>query len=192
VVEARKCFQTDRHDLVILDLQLGSENAEHLIQEFIETNEVSRVVVFSGATSEANIRRVLDLGASGYIPKAAHGMLFRHALKIVIDGGVYITPEVFHLGEENAPNVVTLESFAVRHGLTSKQFDVLRLVMTGRNNKAIGEMLSLSPNTVRNHMGFIMKKLGVETRFDLIRLANEQGIRVGYIRRDRQEREEAT
>jgi two-component system invasion response regulator UvrY len=84
-------------------------------------------------------------------------------------GKKYLSPEV-------AQNVALGGGTAYTHGLTQREFDVLRLIIQGQTVQKIADALGLNSKTVANHQSAVRQKLGAETTIDLLRRANELGL----------------
>jgi DNA-binding NarL/FixJ family response regulator len=102
------------------------------------------------------------------------------ALNLVLAGGVYIPPEILSREERSHPNLnpacVALSKKPMRAaelGLTDRQFDVLKLMMTGKSNKAIGRALNLAEPTVKNYVTAILKALRVSNRTEAVLIARD-------------------
>ncbi len=74
------------------------------------------------------------------------------------------------LQAHKAPEIrqLTFEDLSKHYDITQREFEIMELITDGCTNQIIGEKLNISPNTVRNHISSIFKKLGVANRFELI------------------------
>ncbi len=129
------------------------------------------VVVLASSEAIQDIRRALAAGASGYVPKSAAGATLLSAIRLVLDGEIYVPPAA--IGGMALP-LRTAASPGV--ALTPRQNDVLRLVAAGHANKVIGNMLDLSEKTVKAHLATIFRTLGATSRTHAIALARESGL----------------
>src|SRR6476661_10638809 len=95
---SEKAFQAiDEHpdvSLVLLDLSLPDRDGFAVLADLREQFPAIAVVVVSAVHDPGNVRRALDLGALGYIPKSAQGDVILGALRLVISGGIYVPPEI--------------------------------------------------------------------------------------------------
>src|SRR5262249_42744966 len=116
-----------------------------------------------------------DLGAVGFIPKSGLREIIQSALGLVLAGGVYVPPEML-LREQPSFAGAKLAHIAHRTqpakpadlGLTSRQVDVLGLMMKGKSNKAISRTLNLALPTVKNHVTAILKATKVTNRTEAV------------------------
>ena len=155
-------------DLVLLDLYMPRTNGFELINDVCNMYPDMPVVVLSASDHPENMRKSLDRGASGFIPKSTPYDVMLSALHLVLSGGVYIPPGMLH-----EPPDQPLESDAtnslkdvdlIREKLTRRQIEVLELLGQGDQNKVIAKKLDLSEHTVKIHVTAILKALGVTNR----------------------------
>jgi DNA-binding NarL/FixJ family response regulator len=122
----------------------------------------------SGNTERGAIRRCLDFGAAGFIPKTSDLETMRTAIRSVLSGDVWAPADVdltIPADDETADLVRRMAS------LTPQQLRVLMMVQSGRLNKQIAYTLGVSEATVKAHVSAILTKLGVESRTQAVILA---------------------
>jgi DNA-binding NarL/FixJ family response regulator len=148
-------------DLVLLDLTMpgvrGFSGLMYLRAQFPSVP----VVVVSANDEPAVIRRCMDFGASGFIPKTLAVEAMREAIAIVLKGNVWTPPDVDLSAAADADTTVLLARLAT---LTPQQVRVLMMLSEGLLNKQIAYELSVSEATVKAHVSAILQKLGVESR----------------------------
>ena len=148
-------------DLVLLDLTMpGARGFSGLIYLRAQYAGVP-VVVVSGNEEPAVIRRCLDLGASGFIPKTLGTAGMRDAIAAVMAGGAWSPPDVDLATRSDAETDAIIARLST---LTPQQVRVLMMLSEGRLNKQIAYELSVSEATVKAHVSAILQKLGVESR----------------------------
>jgi DNA-binding NarL/FixJ family response regulator len=148
-------------DLVLLDLAMpGVRGFSGLMYLRAQYPSVP-VVVVSANDDPAVIRRCMDFGASGFIPKTLGVEAMRAAIVRVLEGGVWTPPDVDLSGK---PDADTAELIARLATLTPQQVRVLMMLSEGLLNKQIAYALSVSEATVKAHVSAILQKLGVESR----------------------------
>jgi DNA-binding NarL/FixJ family response regulator len=119
------------------------------------------VVIVSGNDDPAVIRRCMDFGASGFIPKTLSVKAIRRAIEQVLNGGTWTPPDLdlsVKCDEGSAAMLARLAS------LTPQQVRVLMMLSAGLLNKQIAYELGVSEATVKAHVSAILQKLGVESR----------------------------
>jgi DNA-binding NarL/FixJ family response regulator len=148
-------------DLVLLDLSMpGVRGFSGLMYLRAQYPSVP-VVIISGNDDPAVIRRCMDFGASGFIPKTLGIEDMRGAIARVIEGGVWTPPDI-DLGAGS--DAGTADLMVRLASLTPQQVRVLMMLSEGLLNKQIAYELSVSEATVKAHVSAILQKLGVESR----------------------------
>jgi DNA-binding NarL/FixJ family response regulator len=148
-------------DLVLLDLSMpGARGFSGLIYLRAQYPGVP-VAVVSANDDPAAIRRCMQIGASGFIPKTLGIDGMRAAISKILGGGVWTPPDV-DLAE--TADLETVELMARMATLTPQQVRVLMMLSEGLLNKQIAYQLGVSEATVKAHVSAILQKLGVESR----------------------------
>ncbi len=148
-------------DLVLLDLAMpGVRGFSGLMYMRAQYPSVP-VIVVSANDDPAVIRRCMDFGASGFIPKTLGVDAMRNAIKRVLDGGLWTPPDVDLTTGSDAETAELMSRMAT---LTPQQVRVLMMLSEGLLNKQIAFQLSVSEATVKAHVSAILQKLGVESR----------------------------
>ena len=119
------------------------------------------IVVVSANDDPAVIRRCMDFGASGFIPKTLGIEAMRGAIARVLEGGVWTPPDVDLARGADAETAAMMARLAT---LTPQQVRVLMMLSEGLLNKQIAYELGVSEATVKAHVSAILQKLGVESR----------------------------
>jgi len=148
-------------DLILLDLSMpGISGFSGLIYLRAQYPAIP-VVIVSASDDAATIRRSLDFGASGFIPKRFGVDTLRDAILKVMDGDVWIPPDT-DLSSQADPEMTRLRDRLVT--LTPQQVRVLMMLSEGLLNKQIAYELGVSEATIKAHVSAILQKLGVESR----------------------------
>jgi DNA-binding NarL/FixJ family response regulator len=157
-------------DLVLLDLALpGADGLSALIQLRVRYPELP-VVVVSASEAPTTVRRCVQLGALGFIPKSLSADRIREAVEAVLDGRVW-TPAEIDLNGAEAEEVSELLSRMAT--LTPQQVRVLAMLSEGLLNKQIAYKLGVSEATVKAHVSAILQKLGVDSRTQAVIAMNK-------------------
>jgi two-component system response regulator NreC len=153
-------------NVIVLDVLLPGGDGIAAIGDLLAAAPASRVLMLSSIAAAGTIRQAFDAGASGYSIKRASDADVIAAVRAVAEGRRYVHPE---LGAGLAESV--------RHGpLSPRELDVLRLVALGHTNSEIAAELVLSTRTVEMHRAGVMRKLGFQTRAQLVAYAIASGL----------------
>jgi len=148
-------------DLILLDLAMpGVRGFSGLMYLRAQYPSVP-IVIVSANDEPAVIRRCMDFGASGFIPKTLGVEAMRQAIASVLKGGVWTPPDVDLTAVADAQTAAML---ARLNTLTPQQVRVLMMLSEGLLNKQIAYELGVSEATVKAHVSAILQKLGVESR----------------------------
>jgi DNA-binding NarL/FixJ family response regulator len=135
-----------------------------------------KVAMLTASEDINDVRRCMDYGASAFITKTSGRKNLINALRLVIAGGVYISPELIGKINQSQDDVKkSVDDQKKIDSLTNRQREVLALVCEGSSNKAIASLLGLSENTVKIHVTAILKSLSVSNRTQAVLLANKTG-----------------
>jgi DNA-binding NarL/FixJ family response regulator len=163
----------DRHgevDLVLLDLAMpGVRGFSGLLYLRAQYPSVP-VVVVSGNQDPAVIRRCMEFGASGFVPKTLPIETIREAIGRVLDGAVWYPPDV---DLALAADSETRQLVSRLASLTPQQVRVLMMLSEGLLNKQIAYALGVSEATVKAHVSAILQKLGVDSRTQAVIIASK-------------------
>ncbi|MBU3731313.1 MAG: response regulator transcription factor [Beijerinckiaceae bacterium] len=157
-------------DLVLLDLTMpGVQGFSGLIYLRAQ-HPATPVVIVSGNEDRAVIRRCIEFGASGFIPKSVDVDTMRAAIRAVLEGGSWTPPDV----DLSVPADKETSDLVRRLGsLTPQQVRVLMMLSEGLLNKQIAYELGVSEATVKAHVSAILQKLGVESRTQAVIAASK-------------------
>jgi DNA-binding NarL/FixJ family response regulator len=159
--------------LALLDLGLPDSEGVGGVVRLREAAPFTTVIVLSADPSRDTVLAAIDAGAAGFVPKTAQGSALVHALRQVLDGGVYV-PQTAHLAPQDAqPDAAALD-------LSPRQMEVLRLLIEGKSNKLICRELDLSESTVKTHLLAIFRRLGVNSRTQAVLVAAQLGLRLPH------------
>jgi DNA-binding NarL/FixJ family response regulator len=162
--------RNDDVDLVLLDLAMpGVRGFSGLMYMRAQYPGVP-VVIVSGNDDPAVIRRCMDFGASGFIPKTLSVKAIREAIERVLGGGIWTPPDVDLSAKSDDHSAAILARLA---SLTPQQVRVLMMLSEGLLNKQIAYELSVSEATVKAHVSAILQKLGVESRTQAVIAASK-------------------
>ncbi len=158
-----------RPDLVIMDLALPGLHGTEATQLILGLLPRAHVIVLSSSSIEASVHLALQAGAKGYVVKEAVGTELATAVRTVMAGERYLSPQIGSALDEFNP--ADGGSRTLWDDLSSREREVLRRTADGASALQIAELLSLSPKTIHTYRSRLMRKLGLANRSTLIRYA---------------------
>jgi len=167
-------------DIVILDLDLGGENAAESIPALLEAAPAARILILTGVRDLEAHRQAVRHGAMGLVLKEKATETLLQALAAVRTGGVWLEPTLVAqvLSELTHPRPTPPPSPEVAKiaRLTEREREIITLIGEGLRNQRIAARLYISETTVRHHLNAIFAKLGVASRFELAVYAYQHGL----------------
>jgi DNA-binding NarL/FixJ family response regulator len=170
-------------DVVLLDLLMPGVSGFDLLSEICDRHVQLPVIVISANEDPNCIRKSIDYGASGFIPKSASTEVIISAIQLVLNGGVYIPAELLskknHITGSNfeTPQMLDMNDTGVNtERLTTRQKDVLELMARGMSNKKIARSLNVSEYTVKVHVSAILHIFNASNRTEVVVRAKHLGI----------------
>lgn len=163
-------------DIILMDLTMPGMNGIEAITEIRRRFPAIRILVVTLHREEEYVQESLRAGANGYILKEASQRELLEALRTVLGGKTYLSPDISgivvnrYLGGDNVSSATPWLS------LTLREREVLKRVAEGNTNKHIAEFLNLSPKTVEKHRSNLMHKLGLHNASLLTAYAIEKGL----------------
>ena len=148
-------------DLILLDLRMPGVRGFSGLMYLRAQYPSLPIVVVSASDDPAVIRRCIDFGASGFIPKTLGIEALRQAIARVLQGEVWTPPDVDLTRQSDGEITAMIARLST---LTPQQVRVLMMLSAGLLNKQIAYELGVSEATVKAHVSAILQKLGVESR----------------------------
>jgi DNA-binding NarL/FixJ family response regulator len=161
--------------LILID-SACTEHIFELLETFRRTRPRFRLIVLGLDESHDHIQRIIGAGAKGYLAHSAKESEIRMAIDIVQDGSVWAPRKVLaRLLESTSTETKTTTRPTKAPKFTKRELEVLRLLAAGHPNPAIGRELGIDVNTVKKHVGNLMRKVGVDNRIALsVQAVNEK------------------
>ena len=174
-------------DLMLLDLNLPGASGTSLLESLVANSPDLKILVLSGVQDQRSVMKVLQLGASGFLPKSMQSENLLSAIRFVLSGGVYIPNDLLDDTTRGAPMLglpergrdVFGQPSATRIQLTERQEQVLQLLARGAPIKIICRELGLSEGTVKTHVTAIYRAFGASNRTEALLAARRHGYDVG-------------
>ena len=185
LIEANNTF-----DLVLLDLRMpGMNGLEGLKRALEKVADSTFVVLLSGAYRSEDVRKAIEAGAHGFIPKTLRGQALANAVQLVLAGDKYLPSSILTDMNDNGSGsgdgdgrlVGSFGNEGDFARLTPREREVLALLSEGRPNKDIARHLDLREITVKYHLKNIYRKLNVSNRAQAVKMALEDMARSGTL-----------
>jgi two-component system invasion response regulator UvrY len=155
-------------DVLVLDINMPGKNGIDTLKQIKQEFPRLPVLMLSMYPEDQYAVRALKAGASGYLTKMAAAEQLVDAIRLVARGRKYITPE---LAQSLAENLDRDPDVAPHELLSDREFQVLRLIASGRTLAQIGDDLALSPKTVSVYRARLLVKLQLASNAELTRYA---------------------
>jgi len=168
--EAITAAQRFRPDVVLLDLRLPDMLAPEVITRLLAELPDVKVVIFTAYPDHAALGPALAAGAHGVVVKDTERADLVDAIRRVVAG-----ERVSYTGA-GADSLVLVSRKLREHGLTRREYEILRHVAMGRTNPEIATELGLTRNTVKTYLQRTLEKLGARNRVEALARANQLGI----------------
>jgi DNA-binding NarL/FixJ family response regulator len=163
--DAVEAAATLRPSVVVMDFALPSMNGAVAARQILKANPETAVLILSMHSEPAYVRTCLEAGARGYLLKNAMDLELVAAVKQVADGARVLDPRLGSLAQG-----------AEEPSLTTRELEVLQLIVNGKSNKEIATVLGLSANTVAVHRANIMQTLGIHNTAEMVVYAIRKGL----------------
>lgn len=164
--EAVEQYSRHQPDVTLMDLRLKQMGGVEAIQQIRARWPQARIIVLTTFDGDEDIYRAIQAGAKAYLLK---GMSVEELMSTV---------RAVHLGKIHIPAAIAqkLAERVAGPQLTTREREVLELVVRGRSNKEIGNELAISEATVKTHVNSLLAKLGVDDRTGASTVALQRGI----------------
>jgi len=170
-----------RPDVVLMDLQLPAMSGVQLIEQLGVRAPASRVLVLTRSEHNRVVEAIIA-GAWGYILKSAPVEAIISAVKATAAGESVLSSKIAgkllqRIREVDIPvKTSSIAAVAIRAALTDRELEIFKQLASGKSNHEIARDVSLSPNTVANHIARILAKLHLENRIQAAAEAVRSGI----------------
>jgi two-component system, NarL family, response regulator NreC len=176
-LEAVEQAQATAPDVAVLDIAMPNLNGVGAAQRIHEMNPDIAILILSMHADEGYVLRVLRAGARGYLLKdSAEGDLIE-AISAVSSGKTFFSPEISRMLAEDYVREIRTHGFVDSYELlTSREKEILQLLVQGKSNKEIAALWNVSPYTVETHRRNLHEKLNLRNFADLVLYAVRKGI----------------
>ena len=175
--QAIKCAKELKPDIILLDISMPRVDGMAAIREIKSVCPEAEILILTVHKTEEHVLETLKSGASGYVLKDASHEEFLLAMRSVLQGKRYLSPDIsarivdgYLNGRETADPTSPWES------LTPRERQVLKLIAEAYKNKEVADFLCISVKTVAKHRANIMKKLDLHSAAELTAYAMKRGL----------------
>jgi len=169
-VEAVRLVRKHKPDIVLMDLSMPNRSGLDALRELDGSSMLTRVIVLAATVERAQVVEALQLGARGVVSKESATKLLLKSIRTVMAGQYWV-------GRESVSDMVNAmrtvrppaaeEAPPTNYGLTPRELDVVKMIVTGYSNKDIAQKLEVSEQTIKHHLTSAFDKLGVYNRLEL-------------------------
>jgi DNA-binding NarL/FixJ family response regulator len=175
--EALEKIDQLKPDLVLTDLSMPRMDGMDMIETIKRRSPETKIIALTVHRGEEYVLATLKAGADGYVLKEANYAELSMAIRNVMKGKHYLSPEISgKLIEGYLDGRKSLKIESVWEALTKREREILKLIAEGHKNKEIADQLYISVNTVEKHRSNIMDKLNIHSTAALIAFAMEKGL----------------
>ena len=175
--EALKAVEELEPEVILIDIGLPDMSGIEVTERIREIQPDAAVVALTIHEDKEYFFKMLEAGATGYVPKRAAPEELLTAIRAAAQGQVYLYPSLATLlVKDYLVQDAETRDARMLNGLTERELEVLRLVADGETNAEIGYELGISPKTVARHRENIMGKLNLHSRTELVKYAIRKGI----------------
>lgn len=173
---ARQVLHTNP-DVVIMDLAMPELNGVEATRQIRQNCPATKVIILSMHSSSEHIFQALKAGAHGYLLKESAGMEVISAIRVVHTGKRYLSEKIGdQMIDEYIHNREIVETGSPLSKLSTREREILQLVVEGKSSADIAQTLFISPKTVETYRSRLMQKLGISDLPGLIKFAIQHGI----------------
>jgi DNA-binding NarL/FixJ family response regulator len=171
---AAKMIETLEPDVAVLDLGLPDLFALEIVRRATEAGSPTRFAVLSTRKDRKAVVEALRSGVSAFVLKSSSGSQLLEALKQILEGGIYVSPQV-EINKVFAPDQKKASEDPLE-SLSAREYQVFSLLIDGVRAKEIAARLELSPKTVDTYRASLMRKLDIHDLPGLVRFAIQRDL----------------
>ena len=174
--EAVACAQQHDLDLAILDISMPKLTGLQAAHRILEYKPELRVLILSMHDNEEFLFEALRAGAAGYVLKSSAESDLVNACRTALRGEPFLYPKAVGALVRDFLGRVERGELSPGETLSPRESEVVKLIAEGHTSREIGEILSISANTVERHRHNVLEKLNLRDRVDLTRYAVRRGL----------------
>ena len=160
-------------DVILMDVSMPGIGGVEACRRILQRDPSQKIIVLTIHNEQTFPKRMLEIGARGYLTKECGVDEMLLAIRQVYEGCAYIAPSI---AQQLALSLLPGNQHNPIDRLSRREFQVMLMISHGLTNAAISEKLCLSPKTVSTYRLRLLEKLGAQNEVDLIKIAVEQGM----------------
>ena len=165
-IEAVSAAKRHKPDLIILDISMPLASGAEVFEDIRRWSPDTRIVILTAVTSPGLLSNVKQGGAAGLFSKGGSNEELFAQIPEILRGGTYFAESITQIIEEDENRIE----------LTARERQYLAMVIGGKSNSDIADVMGISAKTAEKHRASMMKKLGVHSAAQLFHRANELGM----------------
>ena len=169
-IDALSLIRSTVPDVAVIDVGMPGMNGIMLARKIREERPTVKVVVLTAHEDEAHLKQALAAGVSGFILKRAATTSLIPAVRVAIDGGIFVDPLMAHRLDRTAQ-----VNRAGAVDLSPREREVLKLTALGYATKEIAQSMAIGAKSVETYRLRALEKLGLKTRAEIVRFAQLEG-----------------
>ncbi len=169
-------------DIVLMDIGFPDISGIKASKQILDKNHLQKIVILTSHTDTTEVTAALSLGIYAYVIKDINTEILKMVLKSVNDGAVWLDPHIVPAIRDKGGTTIPIKktgraAFRSQHAnLTEREYEVLKLVVDGKSNNDIANLLSISEHTAKAHVCNIIQKLVVDDRTQAAVKAIKEGL----------------
>ena len=167
-------------DVILMDVNMPGIGGVEACRRILQRDPGQKIIVLTIHNEQTFPKRMLEIGARGYLTKECGVDEMLLAIRQVNDGGAYIAPSI---AQQLALSLLPGNEDNPIDRLSRREFQVMLMISHGLTNAEISSKLCLSPKTISTYRLRLLEKLGAQNEVDLLKIAVEQGM-VEFIQAD--------
>ncbi len=180
--DAIEKFRTTHPDVTLMDIGLPDIDGIEATKQILELNTNAKVIILTSHLSEKEVIDALKSGACAYVMKDINTDILKMIIKTIKDGAMWIDPLAVPILRDKNNGLIPQRKmsramFRNQHAdLTQREYEVLKLIVDGKSNNEIAEILTISSHTAKAHVCNIIQKLLVDDRTQAAVKALKEGL----------------
>jgi DNA-binding NarL/FixJ family response regulator len=162
-------------DVVLMDISMPELSGVQATELLRRDCPSIKILILTAYKDKGYLDRLLKVGASGFILKLSAAEELIGAIRLIIDGKIYLDPQMADRIVDGYVRSQFLRGEVRQRELTAREEEVLRLIARGYSNKEISTQLKIAVKTVESHKANLMQKLELRSRTEIVRYAVRQG-----------------